>query len=151
MARTTPTLVQSILGPGPRKYQWDKTTDLSPFIAMASALVDQAVAMASKRGYSIADGPDNATSPTLWGVVERNLAAHFYQRMDQGYKGRSTADASGQFQGETGMSLEATGYGQDAMLLDVSGSLSIFNKRKIASLTWLGKPPSQQIPYTQRN
>lgn len=84
--------------------------------------------------------------------VETLLAAHFYQLGDPGYKSRSTAGASGAFQtGGDGPQLGRTRYGQDAMLMDVSGALAAINKRAFAGSMWLGKPPSSQISYDERD
>lgn len=151
-ARTTEALVKSILGSGPRKYNYDGSTTLMPFIVAANNFISQAKAIAANRGYSVVDGPDAADdTASLWGILERWVAAHLYQTMDQGYQSRTTEGASGQFLGQTGKKLESTYYGQNALMLDWTGSLEILDKRKIASLDWGGKPPSQQIPYNQRD
>jgi len=150
--RTTSDLVKGILGPGPRKYNYDGSTPLTPFITAANNFVTQAKAIADNRGYSTTDGPDaDDDTASLWGLLERWIAAHFYQVMDQGYQSRSTEGASGQFTGQTGKKLESTYYGQAALAMDWTGSCEILDKRKIASLDWGGKPPSQQIPYCERD
>ncbi len=49
------------------------------------------------------------------------------------------------------MGIEATTYGQTALTIDYSGCLTAINKRQFASATWLGKAPSEQISYEDRD
>jgi hypothetical protein len=55
--------------------------------------------------------------------IELNLAAHFLSMSDQRLQAEKTGDASSNYQGSTGMGLDATLYGQAAKLLDCSGEL----------------------------
>ncbi|GAF90891.1 unnamed protein product, partial [marine sediment metagenome] len=82
---------------------------------------------------------------------------HFYAHADQLYQARSTAGASATFQGQTGMILLSTQYGQTAMLLDVTGLLAKLSKdaeeggkRKVTA-AWLGRRPSAQTAYVDRD
>jgi len=139
MARTTPNNVQAILGDN-----YDSNIDLMPFIETATALVDEVVNCAAAKNITI--------SSALLEKIERWLAAHFYAHADPLYQSRSTGGASASFQGQTGMGFESTVYGQTAMRLDPSGCLAYFNEfSEPAQVLWLGKPPSEQIPYRDRN
>jgi len=136
--RTTNEAVKGILG-----SNWNGTSSLTPFVASASALVDRVADCAVKKGYPL--------SAVELDQIETWLAAHLYCQMDLLYQSKNTNRASATFQGQTGLSLDSTRYGQTAMNLDFSGCLSAIGKRQFASLAWLGKPPSQQVPVTQRD
>jgi hypothetical protein len=129
MPRTTGGAVQGVLGDN---YGG---ASLTPFIDTASAMVDQVVICAGKKGITL-------TTTTLE-LIERWLAAWYYTQMDPLYKSRATAGASGAFM--TGDYLKA------AIGLDSSGCLNALINRKTAGVTWLGKTPSEQIPIWQRD
>lgn len=132
MVRSTTTNVRTILG-----NNYDGSTDLTAVLASASVLVDQVVACAAKKKISLSD--DQLLQ------METNLAAHLYARQDPFYQSRSTGGASGSFQGQTGMGLDATHYGQTAKMFDTSGCLSAIGKgNQVLQSLWLGKPPSEQ-------
>lgn len=125
----------------------DITISLYPFIRAASALVDRVETM---------DTDDLLTAAQLQDV-ETWLAAHFYAHRDQLYQSKNTERAGATFQGQTGMGLNSTQYGRTAMTLDVSRGLAKLDaevgtggKRK-AGMMWLGKPPSTQIAYEDRD
>lgn len=141
MPRTDATTVKAILG---SNYDTVANPDLTYVIRSASVLTDQVAACAVAKGVPLDD-------PSLL-EIETNLAAHFYARQDQLYSSRSTGRASGSFQGQTGMSLNASQYGQTAMLFDPSGCLPAMNKGSVkpARLGWLGKSPQEQTPLDQR-
>ena len=85
-------------------------------------------------------------------IIERWLAAHLYAHADQLLSSKSTADASGTYQGKTGMGLESTQYGQTAMDMDASGCLRSMNKgNNQLTVGWLGKSVSSQIAYGNRD
>lgn len=119
------------------------TPSLTPFIDTAAAIVDRVEACAILKSKTL--------TATELELVERWLAAHFYAVSDKPYASRSTSGASGSFHGQTGMYLEATLYGQTAMRVDYSGCLAALNKRATAGAMWLGKPPSEQIAYVDRD
>jgi hypothetical protein len=121
----------------------DVSLSIAPFIDQASALTDK---------VSAADTTGELGTDLLL-MIEKNLAAHFYAFRDPQYTSKSTGGASGSFQGQTGLGLNATYWGQTAMLLDVTGYLTELNMatRPKASLTWLGKPPSEQTDYEDRD
>ena len=57
----------------------------------------------------------------------------------------------------TGKSLDSTHYGQTAKLLDTSGCLAEISKeaetggKTTVGIDWLGKPPSEQTDYVDRD
>lgn len=143
MARTSAAAVKLLLMDdyGPRED--GSLPDLAPFIDTASLLVDRVATCATAKGKTL--------STTELELVERWLAAHCYAMADQPYSSRSTQGASGSFQGQTGMALDGTKYGQTAQMVDVSGCLAALGKRQAASMAWLGKVPSEQIDYLDRD
>ena len=144
MNRTTPEAVQAILV---GNYDSDDRPDLTPFIEQASLLVDE---------IDTNDTEGVMTTKALE-MVERNLAAHFYHAADPLYTSRSTAGASGSFQGQYGMGFAGNTYGQNALLLDRTGTLARRNSelqeggRRKPSMTWLGKPEMDSLIYRDRN
>ncbi len=127
--RATPNDVIALLGDN-----FDEDLSLTPFIATANALVDW---LSSK------DAESELTA-TLLDLIEQHLAAHFYTHADKVYSARSEGQASGTFQGQTGMVLSSSDYGQNAMLLDVTGNLADRSKQAetgnvVAGFEWLGQ------------
>lgn len=124
----------------------DTTLDLSPFIDAASGLVDRVKACDT----------EGLLSSDQLRRIETWLAAHFYALRDQVYQSKSTQSASATFQGQSGLGLDGTQYGQMAKTLDFTGCLAEIDrdsrKGKInVEMTWLGKPPSTQIDYEDRD
>jgi len=120
----------------------DRRISLEPFIKGANVLTNR---------VSAGDEDGCMTADALF-EVERYLAAHLYAARDQLYTSRSTGGASGSFQGQFGMRLDSTDYGQRAMLFDCTGVLQSINQGKSkATLAWVGKPPSEQIDDTDRD
>lgn len=118
--------------------------DLRPFIVAANILTDRVSSCATEKGYSL--------SSEELRTIEQYLAAHFYGLRDGQYQSKSTERASATFQGKTGLGLDLTWWGQTAKMFDTSGCLSSFGSSgTVASLTWLGKPPSDQLHYTERD
>jgi len=113
----------------------DDGTDIEPFISTASSLVDEVCVPA---GYD-----DNRLN-----LIELWLAAHFYAVKDPRFQSQGIGGASGSYQGQTGMQLESTTYGQQAMILDTKGGLALLNhatqsgKRGSVGITWLGNERS---------
>jgi hypothetical protein len=137
VSRTTAALVKGVLM---RDYDALEGPDLTPFIDTASAIVDMVAAQ---------DAPPGAT---LLELIERWLAAHCYCMSDQPYAQTKTESTGATFQGTTGMHLTATKYGQTAIALDTTGYLAGLGVgRRRASFAWLGKRPSEQIPYDERS
>jgi len=145
MPRTTAVAVKAILGDNYGKSrQLGANPDLSPFIEAAGSFVDDVIVAGAADGRA-------AITAAKAELLERWIAAHCYLLMDQAYQQKGTEAASATFQGQTGMYLEGTKYGQFALRLDTTGVVEALDKRKVAGSVWLGKPPSQQIPYDQRN
>jgi hypothetical protein len=137
VARTNSVAVAAILG---RNY--DEATDLSPFIETAYLMVNKVVLCAARKGATTtAEGLE---------IIERWLAAHYYGCHDQFYTSKSTGGASASFQGQTGMRLEATFYGQTALGLDDTGCLEALSKRNTASMVWLGKHRDERTDHEDR-
>ena len=94
---------------------------------------------------------DNVLTAAQLGEIETWLAAHFYAHRDPQYSSKATEKASATFQGATGMGLESTVWGQTAMTLDPTGCLASRNKGGKAGVLWLGKAPSDQTDYEDRD
>lgn len=142
--RTTSAAVRALLEPG-KAYDTVDSPSLTPFIDAASAMIDDVNECATADGVTLGD--------TRLELIERWLAAHFYVMSDQAYTSEGTEGASASYQGQTAMFLTASKYGQMAMRLDKSGCLEAVGgaERKVASGFWLGKPPSGQTPYRNRD
>lgn len=142
MARTDADLVKAVLAPG-NDYDLANAPSLTRFITTANLVTSRVAACATAK--DIALSTEELTEIETW------LAAHYYAMSDQTYASKTTGGQSASFHGQTGKRLEATKYGQTALDLDYSGCLSAISLRAFASSKWLGKNPSDQIPYTQRS
>lgn len=143
MARTNAAAVQGILL---KDYDEENAPSLDPFIATATVVVDRVDDRATDNGLTL-------TSTELE-LIERWLAAHFYAVSDKPYQSKSTEGASASFAGQTRMYFAATLYGQMAISIDRSGTLFAMGSesgRKSARAVWLGKAPSEQIDYIDRD
>ena len=145
MSRTTSTAVQGILLSDYGPLEDGTEPSLTPFIDTASAMVDDVVDCAALKDIVLTDARLE--------LIERWLAAHLYAVSDKPYTSKSTEGASASFNGQTATYLEATLYGQTAMRLDSSNCLNAVGaaETKVASGFWLGKPPSEQIDYRDRD
>ncbi len=120
----------------------DVLISLAPFCDAANALTDRIAAQDSA----------GVLTTALLKEIERYLAAWFYEARDQSLASEKTADAAGVYQGQFGMGLDASGHGQRAKMLDVTGYLaSLTRGRHQVSLAWLGLPPSEQTDYVDRD
>lgn len=117
MIRTTPDYVKGVLF---RDYDRKAKPDMTPYITTASVLVDRCQDFAYRKGLTV--------TPADLELVERWLAAHFYCVSDRTYKSRGQQGASGSFDGNTGMDLDATLYGQSARMIDPSGYLGVIGE-----------------------
>ena len=95
--------------------------DLTPFILVASQQVDRISGLGT----------------AVLKEIERWLAAHFVAIRDKRTSKDSVGDSSHTYEGRTGMALDFTRYGQQAKLLDTTGTLRKVGMKK-ASLTYLG-------------
>lgn len=141
--RTTLVKVQALLGDDYGVKEDGTSPDLQTFIDTATVIVDRVNTCASNKDITLTDAELE--------LIERWLSAHLYTAQDKPYSSRSTAGASGQFQGQTGMGYESTRYGQEACRLDYSNCLRNIDKQQRVRLGWLGKPTSEQIPIDQRD
>ena len=142
MARTTASAVKGILlkdYPAPDEEQ----PSLTPYIETANVIVTRVATCATAR--------DRTLTSTELELVERWLAAHFYVQSDQTWQSKSTEGASASFHGQTGMHLESSRYGQAAMDIDYSGCLASFSSAQSVTFGWLGRPPSEQTAYSERD
>ena len=140
MSRTTENDVKAFLG---NNYDTRNSPSLAPFIDIATTLVDNMVSCAGS-SYSFSDA--------VLEKIERLLACHLYGFQDQFLSHKRTQDASGSFQGATGLGLKSSFYGQTAMQLDPSGCLANSDQGVVnVSLDWLGKVNTEKLSYGQRN
>lgn len=128
--RTTIAAVKGLLG---RDYDSNKLYDVQPYIDGAWPMVDRVVTCATNKGITLTDAELE--------IIERHVAAHRYQMMDQAFSTKSTSSASASFQGVTDKGLEGTKYGQSALDLDYSGCLMNITKKQRATGAWLGTCP----------
>lgn len=140
MSRTTAAAVKEILN---RDYDSIDEPSLDGYIDTAAALVDQMVICATRKRITISD--------SLQELIMRWLSAHAYALSDRTYKSRSTLRASGGFDSQTAMHLDATTYGQMARDLDPSGCLENMNKSNRVRAFWLGRRPSEQTDVIDRD
>ena len=134
-ARVTATDVRKIIDN-------DEETDMEPFIAAATSIVD----------YVVTQDTGSILNTATLKEIERWLAAHFYAAFDQLYTSKSTGGASGSFQGQFGQRIDSTDYGQRAIMLDFTGTLASLSKSKTkVSMQWIGLPPSEQTDYVDRD
>jgi len=127
MPRTTTELVLTILEIDPQLL------DLSAFIEPANELVTELLE------------PIKRPNGTKWHsdirleLIERWLAAHFLRIRDMTVASEQAGPVNQRFQYKVDLRLNVTLYGQQAMLLDTSGTLLALNDGKHrASVAWLG-------------
>lgn len=144
--RTTEVAVKEILGV---QYDSLRQPSIYPYMEAAAVLIDRMIECATEEGVT--------HSAAELEIIERWLAAHFYGQMDQMYSSKSTDGASASFQGQWAKYLDNTRYGQMAMKLDKSGCLETAGAdtgqtgRRVAGGFWLGKVPSEQTDYPNRD
>lgn len=106
---------------------------LTPFLEAADEIITNYVA--------VTDPPPAAKNMA---IVCQWLAAHLYSQFRRRLASGSAGDVSETYEGQTGLYLEGTTYGQQAMLLDASGALSTLNAaakagRNKTYVKWLGQ------------
>lgn len=142
MPRTTEDAVEELLSAG-GDYDTLNNPSLIPFIQTANVIVTRVVTCATEKGITLSTEERE--------LIERWLSAHFYVMSDQTYAAKGTEGASATFHGQTGMNLDASKYGQTAKMVDYSGCLNAIGNAQRASLSWLGKRPSEQTDYSDRD
>jgi len=120
----------------------DITINIAPFIEAATVLMSRVQTCATDRNHTL-------TADEIR-VITTYLAAHFYAIRDPQYASVRTERAAAKFQGKTAMGLKYTPWGQVAVDMDVSGCLKELDGPK-ARLQWLGKAPSDQTDYVDRD
>ena len=135
--RTTSDAVKATLG---ADNDLDDQPDLQRYLITAALIVNRVVTCAARKAFT-------HTAQELE-VIESWLAAHLYTKSDPTYSSRSTAGASGQFIRDP---VTPEPYKDGAIMADVSGCLNAILNRKTAGGFWLGKPPSAQIDYEDRD
>lgn len=122
-ARTTTTAVELIISTTLTDPQ------IQAFIDTATLIVD-------------ANLLDKGLSTDLLTQIETWLAAHLLSMRDQRTSERRIGDVWFTYQGQTGLGLDATLYGQQVKLLDTSGTLASLGKRR-ATLTVFSEADSE--------
>jgi len=121
---------------------YDDTIDLMPFIKMANILTNR---VAAKDTGSLL-GSD------VLAQIETLLAGHFYRSRDHGVASESIEGASVVYTDQFGKGLESTRQGRNALLFDETGYLRRISCGVVmAKAAWLGKAPSDQINYVDRD
>lgn len=144
MARTNPDLVKDVLAPG-HDYDTLEAPSLDPFIEAANELVSWCVTNAGAYGRT-------ALTAALAAKVETWLAAGLYKLSDQQLASSQAGRSSGQFRGGSGQQMsDQNQYLRAACAMDVSRMLGPLLNGAVAGAVWLGKPVSEQTPYSERN
>jgi hypothetical protein len=107
MARVTDAEVKEII---------ETELDTTPFIRAANLVVTD------KLG-------DQGLGDDILMEIERYLSAHFTAVREQQAADETLGEARVKYQGQWGMGLDSTSYGQTAKLLDTSGILSTLGRR----------------------
>lgn len=134
--RVTPEEVAALL----RDY--DESISLDPFIEIANIVTDDVAAQ---------DTGSTLSSARLI-AIEKYLAGHFYRGRDHALADETTGDASGRYTEQFGKSLAGTPEGSRAIFLDTTGYLRKLSDGKVTvGGSWLGKVPSAQTDYVDRD
>lgn len=105
---------------------------VAPFIAAASAMVDQYLG-------------DAGLSDALLKEIERWLSAHLVAVRDPRAQSKGVGDLRIQYRGRTGLGLDATLYGQQVKALDPTGALASLDTQTRPWRYWAGSPPSREL------
>lgn len=146
MPRTTVTAVIQLMAPG---YDYDEfqAPSLDPFILSATGLTTGWVAAIARYRPELST-PDTGTQE----IMERWLAAFFFKLVDQQFKTKNSGRSSATFRGDDGDGLKANTYGMGALGIDAPYKvLAPLYEGRFANTQWLGKVPSEQIPYADRD
>ena len=123
MARTTTSRVCSVM---------DTTlteNEVSPFVETANLMVTAYLASTDQTADALRE-------------VETYLAAHFVSLRDRLVKSEAAGGVRFDYQGETGMGLDSSHYGQTAKLLDSSGVLKEIDGK--TRITWKHRAGSER-------
>lgn len=136
--RTTASAVKGVLGDDYDSANGGRS--LVPFIDAANLVVTRVATCATAKGKTL-------TTAELE-MIERWLAAHLYTKSDPTYSSRSTAAASGSFIRNPEV---PEPYKDGAISVDYSGCLASILGRKTVTAAWLGRAPSDQTDYVDRD
>ena len=123
MARTTTSRVCGVM---------DTTLtedEVAPFVETANLMVTAYLASTDQTADALRE-------------VETYLAAHFVSLRDRLVKSEAAGGVRFDYQGETGMGLDSSHYGQTAKLLDVSGVLKEIDGK--TRITWKHRAGSER-------
>lgn len=123
MARTTTSRVCSVM---------DTTLtedEVAPFVETANLMVTAYLASTDQTADALRE-------------VETYLAAHFVSLRDRLVKSEAAGGVRFDYQGETGMGLDSSHYGQTAKLLDSSGVLKEIDGK--TRITWKHRAGSER-------
>ena len=134
MPRTDADAVKAVLL---EAYDGVNLPDLATFIGGAELIVD--------RVETVASDADTPLTDEELERIECYVAAHLYVQSDQNYRSSSIDRSSGSFQGNTGMYLEGSKFGQVAMLMDYSGALSKINSTPVLAHAQAGQGQGRDV------
>lgn len=140
MARTTANAVKGVLISDYGEDKDGNLPSLDPFIRSANVLVNRVATCATSRGHAL-------TSEELE-LIERWLAAFFYTRSDPIYASKNTEGGGASFVSDP---VDPERYRAAAVALDSSGCLAAILKGNRAGAAWLGRVPSEQTAYEDRD
>ena len=142
MARTTEALVKAVLRLGSQGGDYDDANNpsLTRYIAAANLLTTRVATCATNRGVTLSD--DELTEIETW------LGAHYYTKADRVYQSKSTNGASASFVLDP---KNPEPYKAVALEIDISGCLAALLAGNRARLKWVGKVPSEQTAYEDRD
>jgi len=90
----------------------------------------QLTAFITAANLMVTDQLNGVHSASLLKEIERYLAAHLAASRDQRIAQEKHVDMSVTYQGQYGMGLQSTDFGQHVLMLDTSGTLSNLGKKK---------------------
>ncbi len=120
----------------------DAAADLNALITAANALTE----------YVVSQDTLSLLTTDLQFQIETYLAAHLYALKDPQYQAKHTGKAGATYQGQTKLRLEATWWGQQALIFDVTGKLTALNDgvKQVLSVQWLGKNSDERTNWWDR-
>jgi len=112
-------------------------TEVRSIIILGSSITDTQIDifinMANLYVTNVFSG-DTTVSDDILKEIERNITAHFLHSIDPRESEKAVDKARSKYSGAFGLGLNATTYGQNAMLLDPTGKLAETSTRKRATL-----------------